>query len=66
MHMNNPVLTNNTLRVKESNTNLILDTLKSLQIATRAEIARITGLSIATCGNILKDLVTSEIGRAHV
>ena len=59
MHMNNPVLTNNTLRVKESNTNLILDTLKSLQIATRAEIARITGLSIATCGNILKDLVTS-------
>lgn len=57
--MNNPVLTNNTLRVKESNTNLILDTLKKEQIATRAEIARITGLSIATCGNILKDLLAS-------
>ena len=39
--MNNPVLTNNTLRVKESNTNLILDTLKNLEVATRAEIAKI-------------------------
>ena len=57
--MNNPVLTNNTLRVKESNTNLILDALKAKQIATRAEIARITGLSIATCGNILRDLLVS-------
>lgn len=57
--MENPTLTNNTLRVKESNTNLILDALKSSQVATRAEIARITGLSIATCGNILKDLVAS-------
>lgn len=60
LHMNNPVLTNNTLRVKESNTNLILDTLKTLEVATRAEIAKITGLSIATCGNILRDLVASE------
>ncbi len=57
--MKKPTLTNNTLRVKESNTNLILDTLKSAEIATRTEIARDTGLSIATCGNILKDLVAS-------
>ena len=57
--MENPVLTNNTLRVKESNTNLILDTLKSVEIATRAEIAKRTGLSIATCGNILKSLLAS-------
>lgn len=57
--MNNTALTNNTLRVKESNTNLILDALKSTEIATRSEISKITGLSIATCGNILKELVTS-------
>lgn len=60
--MENPVLTNNTLRVKESNSNLILDTLKKFGTATRTEIAKDTGLSIATCGNILKDLVgTGEI-----
>ncbi len=57
--MNNPVLTNNTLRVKESNTNLILDALRNAEVATRTEIAKTTGLSIATCGNILKDLVAS-------
>lgn len=60
--MQRPVLTNNTLRVKESNSNLILDTLKKFGTATRTEIARDTGLSIATCGNILKDLLkTGEI-----
>ncbi len=60
--MENPALTNNTLRVKESNSNLILDTLKKFRIATRTELARDTGLSIATCGNILKELVdTGEI-----
>lgn len=57
--MTNPVLTNNTLRVKESNTSLILEMLKDSEVATRADIARVTGLSVATCGNILKDLVAS-------
>ncbi len=58
--MSNPILTNNTLRVKESNSNLILDMLKNAEVATRTEIAKATGLSIATCGNILKDLVASK------
>lgn len=57
--MENSSLTNNTLRVKESNSNLILDTLKEFRVATRTELARETGLSIATCGNILKELVGS-------
>lgn len=56
------VLTNSTYMVKESNTELIRNALKTLGIATRNEIARKTDLSVATCGNILKDLLeTGEV-----
>lgn len=56
------VLVNSTYMVKESNTELIRSALRELGIATRNEIARATELSVATCGNILKDLLeTGEV-----
>ncbi len=56
------VLTNSTYMVKESNTELIRNALRMLGIATRNEIAKETDLSVATCGNILKDLLeTGEV-----
>lgn len=59
MNMEHHALINNTTRVKESNTQLILSTIKKLGTATRNEIARSTGLSLSTCGNILKSLLVS-------
>ncbi len=57
--MEHLALINNTIRVKESNTQLVLAALKRFGSATRNEIARSTGLSLSTCGNILKTLLTS-------
>lgn len=58
--MSHSSLVNNTIRVKESNTQLIRNVLRTLGVATRSEIAKETNLSIATCGNILKDLLNSN------
>lgn len=57
--MSNAFLSNNKLRMKQSNENLVLSTLKHLNTATCAEIAKTTDLSVATCGNILKRLLNS-------
>ncbi|HIU26216.1 MAG TPA: hypothetical protein IAC50_06975 [Candidatus Copromorpha excrementigallinarum] len=57
--MKDELLINNKLRVKESNTNLVISTLKKFHTATCAEISKNTGLSVATCGNILKRLLES-------
>ncbi|MDO4557024.1 MAG: ROK family protein [Lachnospiraceae bacterium] len=60
--MTSSILINNTFRVKETNTNLVRKALRKLEKATRTEISRETGLSIATCGTILNDLlITGEV-----
>lgn len=50
---------NNTTIVKETNTELVRSCFRKIRIATRNEIADSTGLSIATCGNIMKDMLRS-------
>lgn len=52
----------NTIHVKQINTELIRKTLKVLASATKANLAQATGLSIATCGTILNELLeTGEV-----
>jgi hypothetical protein len=48
---------NTTKVVKQTNIELVTETMRELGQATRSEIAAATGLSVATCGNILKELV---------
>ena len=57
--MENYALINNVLRVKESNTRLVLTAIRKSKTATRKEISKSTGLSLSTCGNILKDLLAT-------
>ena len=57
--MSDSFLINNKLRVKESNTNLVIASIKRTNTATCAEISKDTGLSVATCGNIIKRLLAS-------
>ena len=57
--MSDSFLINNKLRVKESNTNLVITSIKRTNTATCAEISKDTGLSVATCGNIIKRLLAS-------
>lgn len=53
---------NNTMLVKQTNVELVTSVLRELGQATRSEIAQATGLSVATCGNIIRDLLkTGEI-----
>ncbi len=55
-------MTNNTMRVKQINTELIKNTLKAMEHATKLTIANMTGLSVATCGNLLNELLrTGEV-----
>lgn len=55
-------LSNNFLRLREVNTDLVRTILKSSDACTKAGLAAATGLSIATCGNILADLLaTGEV-----
>ncbi|TGE34748.1 ROK family protein [Desulfosporosinus fructosivorans] len=53
---------NNTIRVKQVNVELVKTALKALTFGTKLTIANVTGLSVATCGNILNEL--SERGEA--
>ena len=65
--MENYALINNVLRVKESNTCLVLTAIRKSKTATRKEISKATGLSLSTCGNILKNLLaTGEITKADL
>ncbi len=47
----------NTLHVKQSNMELMRCTLRDIRSGTRNNIAAITGLSLATCGNLLNDML---------
>ncbi|WP_083537347.1 MULTISPECIES: ROK family protein [unclassified Paenibacillus] len=61
-------MANNSIRVKQINTELVKTTLKSLPegAGTISAIAKVTGLSVATCGNILNELVaTGEVEEAE-
>ncbi|MDH6442228.1 putative NBD/HSP70 family sugar kinase [Paenibacillus sp. PastF-4] len=55
-------IANNSIRVKKINQELIKQALKSMKEGTKSTIASATGLSIATCGNILNELLeTGEV-----
>jgi predicted NBD/HSP70 family sugar kinase len=55
-------ITNNSIRVKKINQELIKQALKVMKQGTKSMIAGATGLSIATCGNILNEfLETGEV-----
>lgn len=49
--------THNTVQVKKLNTELVKNALKAQGIATKASIANLTKLSVATCGTILNELL---------
>jgi hypothetical protein len=53
---------NNSIRVKKINQELIKQALKSMKQGTKSMISSATGLSVATCGNILNELLeTGEV-----
>lgn len=55
-------ITNNSIRVKKINQELIKQALKMMKQGTKSMIASATGLSVATCGNILNEfLATGEV-----
>lgn len=57
----NPI-TNNTIRVKKMNQELVRQTLKANHKVTKAGVAKSTGLSLGTCGSILNELLaTGEV-----
>jgi hypothetical protein len=59
--MNTPV-TRTTREIKKHNLVLVINGLKALTSATKAELAARTGLSIATCGTLLNELcLTGEV-----
>lgn len=52
----------NTQQVKRINVELVKNTLRSMGVGTKASIAKLTKLSVATCGTILNELLqTGEI-----
>ncbi|MFS0869139.1 ROK family protein [Paenibacillus xylanilyticus] len=50
-------ITNNTMRVKKMNQELVRQTLKTMRQGTKSMVAQATGLSVATCRSILLDLL---------
>ncbi|MBY0013522.1 ROK family protein [Paenibacillus typhae] len=52
-------ITHNTAQVKKINVELVKNTLKAAGTGTKASIANMTRLSVATCGSILNELVRS-------
>lgn len=52
-------IANNTMQVKRMNQEIVRQTLKALKQATKSTVARTTGLSVATCGNILNELLAA-------
>lgn len=53
------VMNANTMRLKELNTEKVRFTMRTGSIWTKSLLAKSTGLSVATCGNVLKDLLDS-------
>ncbi|QQZ59330.1 ROK family protein [Paenibacillus sonchi] len=52
-------IANNTMRVKKMNQELVRQTLKANKKATKAAVAKSTGLSLGTCGSILNELLVA-------
>lgn len=52
--------TANTMNLRAINKETIRDYLKCVETSTKTDIAQATGLSIATCGNVLKELLISS------
>lgn len=48
-----------TTQLRENNVNLVRDAFRALATATTARAAEMTGLSVATCGKIVADMVRS-------
>lgn len=53
------VMNANTMRLKELNTEKIRYTMRNESVWTKSLLAKVTGLSVATCGNVLKALLAS-------
>lgn len=49
----------NTMKLRSINKELIKEFLKNINTSTKNDIAKGTALSIATCGNVLKELITT-------
>lgn len=49
---------NSTVQLRENNIRLIRQTLRGMESSTTAGLAAATGISVATCGKIISDLVT--------
>ncbi|WP_341282245.1 ROK family protein [Paenibacillus sp. FSL H8-0537] len=55
-------ITNNTMLVKKMNQEFVRKALKTMKQGTKSMVAQATGLSVATCGNILNELLdTGEL-----
>ncbi|MGO0861904.1 ROK family protein, partial [Clostridioides difficile] len=54
------IMLSNTLQVKQLNKELIRSTLKKHEISTKSSIAKETGLSVATCGTILNEMLIDK------
>ena len=54
------IIINNSSIVKQTNTELVRRHLRKVRTATRNEIASLTGLSVATSGNILKEMLAQN------
>ncbi|MFE7083374.1 ROK family protein [Priestia megaterium] len=55
-------MSNNTASLKKMNIGLVKKVVKEVEYGTKSSIAQATGLSVSTCGNILKELlVTGEV-----
>lgn len=50
-------IVNTATRVKQVNIELVKTDLKALRFETELTVANATGLSVATCGNILNELL---------
>lgn len=56
------IITTNSMKLKQINIELVKSALKKEEYSTKTSIANATGLSVATCGNILKELLlTGEV-----
>ncbi|OWA36843.1 hypothetical protein B9G55_01830 [Saccharibacillus sp. O16] len=52
-------IAHNTSKVKKMNEELIRQVLRTLRTGTKSQIAQITGLSVATCGTLLGEMLQS-------
>lgn len=53
------MIPSNSIKLKKINVELVKSSLKSEKYSTKTSISTATGLSVATCGNILKELLST-------